>query len=124
MESMPSKRIQYRGLSPREKRKDRRVLFPPLEVVVDGQTCVTNNWSFGGVLIEQFEFAGRLSPRLGDLVECSMGWENERHHFLGEVSRVDEHAGELAFRFYDINEETMMFLDRHLRRHLSAGRQG
>ena len=110
-----STRTQYRKLDYREKRKDRRVLFPPLSIAIGGASFETVNWSFGGFLVEgchhEFDF--------GEAVTGTFGWEGTHHAFAGRVSRFGGEARELAVSFSEVSDAALLFLDRRLSEYLN-----
>ena len=113
---MLSSRTQYRKVSYREKRKDRRILFPPLAIVVAGTAFETANWSFGGFLIDGCD----LEVGFGDQIAGTLGWEELRFAFAGRVSRFGGEARELAVGFTEISDDALMFLDRRLSDYLAT----
>jgi hypothetical protein len=86
--AMLSSRTQYRKVPYREKRKDRRVLFPSLTVIVDGITYKTSNWSFGGFLVD-----GCATPVAVD--EHVRGWIGGEERSFPFEGRVTRYGGEL-----------------------------
>ena len=109
-------RAQYRKVGYREKRKDRRMLFPLLSIRVEGLTFETVNWSFGGFLIEGCD----AELRVGDGVSGTLGWGGVRFPFTGRVSRTGGDMKELAVSFIDISDTALLYLDRRLSEFLSS----
>ena len=117
---MTSTRTQYRTVPYREKRKDRRVLFPPLTVVIANTAFDTANWSFGGFLIE----ACNLEYGYGDTVSGTIGWADRSFPFAGRVSRYGGEARELAVAFCDISDTALLYLDARLSQYLNEQKRG
>ncbi len=115
---MARRRTQYRIVPYREKRKDRRVIAPPLSVVLKSGAYRTTNWSFGGFLLEGC--AERL--RYGDPVTGSIGWEAQTFRFAGRVTRLVAETGELGVAIEEIDEDAIQFLNDRLRRYLTSAR--
>jgi hypothetical protein len=113
-------RAQYRKVGHREKRKDRRVLFPPLSIVVEGATYETANWSFGGFMIE----GASSGSRVGAEVFGTLGSQDRRYPFVGRVTRTGGEMRELAVSFTDISDEALLYLDGRLSDYLSSKRSG
>jgi hypothetical protein len=113
-------RAQYRKVGYREKRKDRRILFPLLSIQVEGTTFETLNWSFGGFMIEgcTAEFA------VGDGISGTIGWNGLNHPFIGRVTRVGGEMQELGVAFVDISDAALLYLDRRLSEFLTSKRKG
>ena len=109
-------RAQYRKVGYREKRKDQRVLFPPLSIRVDGATFETVNWSFGGFRVDGT--AKGLKP--GDMISGTLGWDGVRFPFLGRVMRVGGEMNELAVSFTDISDAALLYLDGRLSEYLAS----
>jgi len=115
---MLSDRPQYRKLPYREKRKDRRVLFPPVTIRVDGKSFETANWSFGGFRVENCD----IDLGFGETIKGSLGWSGVRFPFVGRVSRCGGEMRELAVGFTDVSDAALMFLDHRLSDYLSQKR--
>jgi hypothetical protein len=113
---MMSDRPQYRKVGYREKRKDRRVLFPNIQIRIEGATFDTANWSFGGFRVDCSE----IEVAVGDEVAGTLGWGGVRFPFSGRVSRIGGDARELAVSFTEISDAAMIFLDRRLSDYLAA----
>jgi len=112
-------RAQYRKVGYREKRKDRRILFPLLSIRVEGMTFETVNWSFGGFLVE----GCHADLKVGDDIFGTLGWAGVRFPFSGRVSRIGGEMKELAVSFVDISDAALLYLDGRLSEYLSAKRQ-
>jgi hypothetical protein len=113
---MLSDRPQYRKVGYREKRKDRRVLFPNIQIRVEGISFDTSNWSFGGFRVEGSD----IEVAVGDPVSGTLGWGGVRFPFSGRVNRIGGEMCELAVSFTEISEAAMNFLDRRLSEYLAA----
>jgi len=111
-------RAQYRKVGYREKRKDRRMLFPLLSIRVEGLTFETVNWSFGGFMVEGCD----AELKVGDGVSGSLGWGGVHFPFTGRVSRIGGDMRELAVSFLDISDAALLYLDRRLSEFLSSKR--
>lgn len=112
-------RAQYRKVGYREKRKDRRILFPLLSIRVEGLTFETVNWSFGGFMVEGCD----TEFMVGDGVSGSVGWNGVSFPFTGRVSRFGGDMKELAVSFIDISDAGLLYLDRRLSEFLTSKRQ-
>ncbi len=111
---MARRRTQYRIVPYREKRKDRRILAPPVLVSLEGSAYETRNWSFGGFLLE-----GCACKRaLGEPVAGAVGWDDRLFPFAGRVTRYVDTTGELAVSFEEIDEAAIAFLNGLLRNYL------
>ncbi len=115
---MARHRTQYRIVPYREKRKDRRVLIPPLRVALDGAEYETTNWSFGGFLLED----SAPAHAYGQAVAGSFGWDGRMFPFAGRVTRHVATTGELAVAFDGLAEDALVFLNAHLRDYLARPR--
>ena len=111
-------RAQYRKVGYREKRKDRRILFPLLSIRVEGLTFETVNWSFGGFMVE----GCHAELTVGDGLSGTLGWAGERFPFSGRVTRIGGDMQELAVSFVDISDAALLYLDRRLSEFLSSKR--
>ena len=111
-------RAQYRKVGHREKRKDRRILFPLLSIRVEGTTFETVNWSFGGFMVE----GSNVEVAVGDGVSGTLGWNGERFPFTGRVTRTGGEMRELAVSFIDISDAALLYLDGRLSEYLSSKR--
>lgn len=109
-------RAQYRKVGYREKRKDRRVLFPLLSIRVAGATFDTVNWSFGGFMVEGSD----AEIEVGETVSGTLGWQDLRHPFTGRVTRRGGEMRELAVSFVDISDEALLYLDGRLSDYLAS----
>jgi len=109
-------RSQYRKVGYREKRKDRRVLFPLLSIRVEGSNFETVDWSFGGFRVE----GSAVEIAVGDPVTGTLGWNGVRFPFTGRVTRQGGEMRELAVSFTDISDAALMFLDGRLSEFLSS----
>ena len=112
-------RAQYRKVGHREKRKDRRILFPLLSIRVEGITFDTVNWSFGGFMVE----GAGADVRIGDYVSGTVGWQGRSFPFSGRVTRVGGEMGELAVSFTDISDDALLYLDSRLSEYLASKRK-
>ncbi len=115
---MARRRTQYRIVPYREKRKDRRVVVPPVQVVLEDRTYETTNWSFGGFLLEN---CAVVRP-YGDALAGALGWDGRLFRFAGRVTRSVPATGELAVAFEALDDEALAFLDAHLRGFLTRMR--
>jgi hypothetical protein len=113
---MLSSRPQYRKVGYREKRKDRRVLFPNIQIRVEGISYDTANWSFGGFRVEGSD----VDVAVGDPVSGTLGWGGVRFPYSGRVNRIGGGARELVVSFTEISEAAMNFLDRRLSDYLAS----
>jgi hypothetical protein len=111
-------RPQYRKVGYREKRKDRRILFPNIEVRIEGVTFETTDWSFGGFRVESSD----IELSVGDLIEGTLGWGGVRFPFSGRVTRHGGETRELAVGFIEISDAAMLYLDRRLSEYLTTQR--
>jgi len=109
-------RSQYRKVGYREKRKDRRVLFPLLSICVEGSNFETVNWSFGGFRVEGSD----VEIGVGDAISGTLGWNGTRFPFTGRVTRYGGEMRELAVSFIDISDAALLFLDGRLSEFLST----
>ena len=109
-------RAQYRKVGYREKRKDRRVLFPLLSIQLEGLTFETANWSFGGFMVEGSD----AEIRIGETVSGTLGWRDRHFPFAGRVTRTGGEMRELAVSFTDISDEALLYLDGRLSEYLSS----
>jgi hypothetical protein len=81
---------------PKEQRTFTRWRDPPLIVIVNGRTFTTENWSLGGLLIDQFDDAPR---RPGEQLEIKIGIKPERlYKERIEVVRYSAEARQLAVK--------------------------
>jgi hypothetical protein len=115
---MARRRTQYRIVPYREKRKDRRVLIPPVLVALETGTYETTNWSFGGFLLE----GCAERRRYGDPIAGALGCEARLFPFAGRVTRCVAELGELGVAFEEIGEDAIIFLDAHLRDYIARVR--
>jgi hypothetical protein len=113
-------RAQYRKVGYREKRKDRRILFPLLSICVEGMTFETLNWSFGGFMVE----GCHADLAVGDGVSGTVGWAGVSFPFAGRVTRIGGDMKELAVSFVDISDAALLYLDRRLSEFLTSKRKG
>jgi len=113
-------RAQYRKVGYREKRKDRRVLFPVLAIRVAGTTFETVNWSFGGFAVD----GSGIDLAVGDEVSGTLGWDGVRFPFIGRVNRSGGAMHELAVSFVDISDAALLYLDRRLAAYLANEKAG
>jgi hypothetical protein len=111
-------RAQYRKVRYREKRKDRRVLFPPISITIEGMAFETNNWSFGGFMVDGCGAA----LAAGETISGTLGWGEVRFPFIGRVSRVGGEMKELAVSFVDISDVALLYLDHLLSDYLASKR--
>jgi len=112
-------RAQYRKVGYREKRKDRRILFPLLSIRVEGLTFETVNWSFGGFMVENCD----ADLNVGDGVSGTVGWNGVSFPFTGRINRTGGDMRELAVSFVDISDAALLYLDRRLSEFLTSKRQ-
>jgi hypothetical protein len=111
-------RTRYLKAPYREKRKDRRILFPPLVIVLDGASYRTTNWSFGGFLIEGHP--GAAYAAYGDTIAGTIGWEATHFPFTATIRHANADPAEIGVSFHEIADETLAFLDRRLSDYLAA----
>lgn len=94
----------YRFAGYRSRRKDVRRTVPHLEVVIDGETYRTIDWSLGGLLID--DYSGPLM--VGEEFRCTIRpiVEGRRleAELTAEVARLDERKPRLAIRFISYGE--------------------
>jgi hypothetical protein len=109
-------RPQYRKVGYREKRKDRRILFPNIQIQVEGATFETADWSFGGFRVESSD----VRVAVGDPIEGTLGWGGVRFPFSGRVTRIGGDTRELAVGFTEISDAAMLYLDRRLSEYLTT----
>ena len=109
-------RAQYRKVGYREKRKDRRILFPLLSIRVEGASFETVNWSFGGFMVEGCD----AEIGIGETVSGTLGWRDMRFPFTGRVTRCGGEMRELAVGFVDISDEALLYLDERLSDYLAS----
>jgi hypothetical protein len=115
---MPVARAQYRKVGHREKRKDRRILFPPLSIRFEGTAFETVNWSFGGFLVD----GCHTDLTVGAAVSGTLGWAEVSFPFTGRVTRIGGEMKEVGVCFVDISDAALLFLDRRLSDFLSSKR--
>jgi hypothetical protein len=113
-------RAQYRKVGYREKRKDRRILFPLLSIRVEGMTFETVNWSFGGFMVE----GCHAELTVGDRISGTLGWDGVRFPFIGRITRIGGEMKELAVSFVDVSDAALLYLDRRLSDFLTSKRRG
>ena len=109
-------RPQYRKVGYREKRKDRRILFPNIEIRLEGMTYQTADWSFGGFRVEGAD----IDVAVSDSIEGTLGWGEMRFPFSGRVTRLGGETRELAVGFIEISDAAMLYLDRRLSEYLAS----
>lgn len=81
---------------PKEQRTFTRWRDPQLIVIINGRTFATENWSLGGLLIEQFDDAPR---RTGEQIEIKVGIHPERlYKERIEVVRYSAETRQLAVK--------------------------
>jgi hypothetical protein len=116
---MARERTQYRMLPYREKRKDRRMVAPPILVTFDGRSYETDNWSFGGFLLQGCT-AGRAR---GEAIVGSLGWDGQVFPFTGRVTRAIAATRELGVSFEKIGGDALAFLNARLGDYLTPSRR-
>ena len=97
-----------------EARRDRRYAQPLLNVAIDGQDYVSDNWSLGG-----FHLTAKLPIEAGTIVTGILRINGaDGFPFTAAVVRKDDAGGAVAFRFHDLSPLAVSKLDRALARRL------
>jgi hypothetical protein len=106
------------SLAPKDMRRDRRHIAPPLTVRVVGRRYVTRNWSLGGFLLDEAPPLDVGAQLIGQILLPS----GPTIQILAEAIRRDEAAGTLAFRFINPTPALVIALDHAVAVRLSRRR--
>ena len=92
-----------------ERRSDKRLQSPGLEISLDDGSYQTKNWSLGGVLVE--DYYGSLAP--GDEVDGTVQLlpDTSSHPFKAVVVRRETAVGHLALSFIELSESAFALLE-------------
>jgi hypothetical protein len=97
-----------------EARRDRRYAQPFLNVAIDGQDYVSDNWSLGG-----FHLTAKLPVEAGTTVTGMLRVDGaDAFPFTAVVVRKDRASDAVAFRFQNLSPLAVSKLDRALARRL------
>ena len=90
----------------RENRRNKRLLWPSLDISFDGSSYQTRDWSLGGALVT--DYYGNLAP--GDKVEGTVKEKTEtnKHPFKAVVVRCE--SGGLALNFTKLSDGALSML--------------
>ncbi len=99
------------GVTMANRRRDRRVMMPEVQVMLEGEMFLTDDWSLGGFSVAPYE--GSLVP--GDLVTVEILIAVEDDTFTvsaeAEVVRVETDMARLAARFTALDPEAVHVLE-------------
>jgi hypothetical protein len=88
--------LRREAVYPNEQRTFTRWRDPPLVVVIGERSFTTDNWSLGGMLIDEIDPEGY---RTGDQIDVQVGLRRERlYKERFEIVRVDAEARRLAVK--------------------------
>jgi len=93
------------------RRRDRRVEAPLINIQIEGMALATIDWSLGGFLVEGYD--GSL--RAGDHATVEIEFEIDGREFHNvvpiEVVRIDPYGNQLAANFTTLDDTTMTTLE-------------
>lgn len=82
-----------------DRRRSRRMLKPPLKVIIDRTEYSALNWGLGGILIGSYAGSLAVGEEVPVTLIATVGGTERRHEVVGEVCRRDYLACELAIEF-------------------------
>ena len=92
-----------------ERRRDKRLMSPPMSVSIDDETYQTVDWSLGGVLIADYYGSAALGDHLAGRIHILT--DQRSHPFKAVVVRRDSGSGQLAFNFTELSESAFSLLE-------------
>ena len=101
----------YRVVGVSNRRRDRRIELPPIQIILEDVAYTTVNWSLGGFLVGPYEGACRFGDEMRVEIVIDFEGRTFRHEAVMEVVRVTRGTGELAGRFIDIEPAAVETLE-------------
>jgi hypothetical protein len=87
-----------------ERRRDRRPKLPPITLVVDCRTYVTEEWTLGGFLVGSYIDSHRVGDTIAVQIRIDAGGGQSYEHYAdAQVARVDKERLQLAARFIELD---------------------
>ena len=104
-------RYRVVGVDLPNRRRDRRNILPPIELVIEGEAYSTVNWSLGGFLIAPFAGAADVGDHIQVEIVVRIGDVVRRHRAEAEVVRRHHQRRRLAANYTRLTPETIDTLE-------------
>ena len=92
-----------------ERRRDKRLMSPPMSVSLDDVAYKAVDWSLGGVLIADYYGSAAPGDHLAGRIQILT--DQSDHPFKAVVVRRDSGAGQLALNFTELSESAFSLLE-------------
>lgn len=104
----------YRIVGGANRRRDQRIVIPPIEVEIAGVVYKTQDWSLGGFKIEPFQGVSWRGAKLNLEIVVAENEHEYRHEAAANVVRYISENRQLAARFISLSPELTELLDAHM----------
>ena len=95
-----------------DRRRDRRVMMPPIQIEIAGEEFTTVDWSLGGFLAGPYDGDLKKGDRVRVTIIATVRGELRRHAAGAEVIRDGKDDGLLAAKFDRLDEHAIDTLER------------
>ena len=95
-----------------DRRRDRRVVMPPIQIEIAGEEFTTVDWSLGGFLAGSYDGDLKKGDGVRVTIIATVRGELRRHATGVEVVRDGKKDGYLAARFDGLDEHAIDMLER------------
>ncbi len=103
--------VNYRVVGVTNRRRDRRIELPPIQIVLEGVPYTTINWSLGGFLVAPYEGGCRFGDEVRVEIVIEFEGRTFRHEAIVEIVRIARGSKELAAQFTSIEPAAVETLE-------------